>query len=216
MKCPRCGNEVVGNFCNKCGLDLRTANLNNKKKKKSGCFIAVIVVLCIIVAFFVLIGLIGSLSDDDSVASQSNVSSEEQKTPLEEKGYVEKGDSFESDTLKITVDDVSTDFTDYDNEYGFNSPSDGMKYIMASFTYENIGEEGDVYASIYDFDCFADNASCEQAYGLDDSNFMNVNLSPGRNVSFKVYFQVPVNSQSIDLEYKESVWNDNRVKIKIQ
>ena len=87
---------------------------------------------------------------------------------------------------------------------------------MVSFTFENIGESGDKYVSIYDFDCYADDASCEQEYSLDDSSFINTNLSPGRNVSFKTYYIVPVDTKSIELEYKESMLDDDRVKIKIQ
>ena len=183
----------------------------------------------IIIFFFIILGMNISDKEIDTV-EENNVYEEktekeveedlktetEMLDPLEEKGYIESGESFTIDNLKITLNESSTDFQDYENEYGWNTPSEGMKYVMASFTYENIGDSGDEYVSIYDFDCFADNANCEQTYSIDESNFINTNLSPGRNVSFKVYFEIPQNTQSIELEYKESVWNDNRVKIKIQ
>ena len=90
-----------------------------------------------------------------------------------------------------------------------------MKYIMASFTFEN-NSDTDKYVSIYDFDCYADNTTCEQKYSLDDNNFINANISSGRNVSFKVYFMVPIDAQSIELEYETSIWSNKKVVIKLQ
>lgn len=127
--------------------------------------------------------------------------------------YVMVGDTVNVNNIEIAVSDADLDFQDYDNEYGYNSPQDGMKYVKVSFTYTNIGNS-DNYASIYDFKCYADNQTCEQAYGLDDSGFMNTNLSPGRSVSFSTYYQVPINSQSIELEYS-SLWGSDNVVIKL-
>lgn len=132
-----------------------------------------------------------------------------------EPDYVTVGSTFEVEGLQITVDDASTDFQDYEDEYGFHTPADGMKYIKVSFTYNNVGKS-DKYASIYDFKCYADNQTCEQEYGLDDSSFMNTNISSGRSVSFSVYYTVPVNSQSIELEYAANIWTDEKVLIKLQ
>ncbi len=90
-----------------------------------------------------------------------------------------------------------------------------MKYVMASFTFENTGSS-DEYVSIYDFDCYADNATCEEKYGLDDSDFINTNLSSGRSVTFSVYFAVPTDAQSIELEYETDYWTENKAIITIQ
>lgn len=128
--------------------------------------------------------------------------------------YAMVGDTVNVNNIEIAINDADLDFQDYDNEYGYNSPQDGMKYVKASFTYTNIGNS-DNYASIYDFKCYADNQTCEQAYGLDDSGFMNTNLSPGRSVSFSTYYQVPINSQSIELEYS-SLWSTDNTIIKLQ
>ena len=72
------------------------------------------------------------------------------------------------------------------------------------------------YVSIYDFDCYADNTICEQKYGLDDCDFINTNLSSGRNVTFKTYYSVPVDAQSIELEYETNVWTNEKAIIKLQ
>lgn len=140
---------------------------------------------------------------------------EEEKEEEKEKNELTVGSTFEKKGLKITVNDANLDFTDYSDEYGMYDPADGMKYIMASFTFENNGDS-DAYVSIYDFDCYADNTSCEQAYLPDDSDFMNTNLSPGRNISFQTYYSVPVDSKSIELEYETSVWTGEKAVIKLQ
>ena len=104
---------------------------------------------------------------------------------------------------------------DYEDEYGYNAPNDGMKYVMCAFTFENKGDS-DAYVSIYDFDCYADNTLCDQIYSLDDNDFMNTNLSSGRNVSFKTYYAVPVNANSIELEYETNAWTSEKVIIKLK
>lgn len=95
------------------------------------------------------------------------------------------------------------------------APAEGKCYIMASFTFENTGER-DAYVSIYDFSCYADNTSCEQKYLPDDSDFINDNLSPGRNVSFQTYYEVPMDAQEIELEYETNIWTNEKAIIKLQ
>ena len=93
--------------------------------------------------------------------------------------------------------------------------SDGQKYIAVSFTFENTGKD-DKYVSLYDFDCYADNKSCEQAFLPDDNDFINTNLSAGRGVSFTAYFTVPADSSTIELEYETNIWTDEKVILKVQ
>lgn len=139
----------------------------------------------------------------------------ESETAEVEANVVTYGHSFEANGFKITINETSSDFKDYDNEYGWNTPEEGMKYVMASFTFENTGNI-DSYVSIYDFECYADNELCEQVYNLDDSDFINVNLSSGRKVSFKTYYLVPELAKTIDLEYETNFWTDKKEVIKIQ
>lgn len=154
------------------------------------------------------------VSDTDTFNQESNETESSNVATTNSSGYAMVGDTVNVNNIEIAINDADLDFQDYDNEYGYNSPQDGMKYVKASFTYTNIGNS-DNYVSIYDFKCYADNQTCEQAYGLDDSEFMNTNLSPGRSVSFSIYYQVPINSQSIELEYS-SLWSSDNIIIKLQ
>lgn len=180
-----------------------------KKQSKKGK------VILTVVAFIVLISIFGG--NDDVVITNDEGEQGTAKVTEEAKDdkVVKAGGSFEKNGLKIIVNEISTDFQDYDNEYGWNTPEDGMKYIMVSLTYENNGSS-DAYVSIYDFECYADNAMCEQQYTLDNSDFINANISSGRNVSFKIYYAVPVNSESIELEYVADIWANEKVTILAQ
>ena len=85
---------------------------------------------------------------------------------------------------------------------------------MVSFTYDN-QSKSDKYASIYDFNCYADGTACEQVYLPDESDFINTNLSTNRNVSFRTYYEVPVNAEKIELEYETNMWTGNKVLIEL-
>lgn len=196
----------------------------NCRKKQSGKLKWIIIAIIALI----LIGSMAGGSDDEktdvgettnqSTNKNESISSNKESVvdAVEEKDeYIYVGDTFEKNGLKITLNDAVVDFQDYENEYGWNTPTDGMKYIMASFTFENTSDT-DKYVSIYDFDCYADNTNCEEKYGLDDDDFVNTNLSSGRNVSFKVYFEVPVDAESIELEYELNSWNSDKAIIKIQ
>ncbi len=185
----------------------------------------------IVVVVFVIIGSVGGGSDSATDVTDANETAKTEETETaageteaaedtadaeETDDRVTVGSTFETGDLRITVDSADTDFTDYEDDYGIYAPNDGMKYIKVSFTFENVGESGDEYVSIYDFDCYADNVSCEQKYSLDSDNFINTNLSAGRQVSFSTYYEVPVDAQSIELEYTENMFTDSKVMIVIQ
>lgn len=129
---------------------------------------------------------------------------------------ISPGYTFDADGLQVTITDFDLDFTDYLDEYGLYTPADGMKYIMVDVAYKN-NSDSDKYVSIYDFQCYADDTDCEQAYGLgDDNSSLNANISSGRKTSYKIYFTVPIDSQDIELEYETSIWTGNKEIIKLQ
>ena len=160
----------------------------------------------------------GNVQEVVNVQSSKTSNNENQEATnevTEEKtNEVTVGNSFEARGLKVTLNDANTDFTDYDDEYGVYKPEDGYKYISASFTFENTGDS-DRYVSIYDFDCYADGTLCEQSYNF-GGDFINANISSGRNVSFDTYYVVPVESNSIELEYTSNIWTNEKVIIKIK
>lgn len=192
---------------------------NNKSEKHTGSWFAIIY---FIIAFLVFTSSYGNKEENtvidttDGTTQQIQVEKTSEEIKSEEPSTEEKlkkGQSFEKDGLKVTIDDVNTDYTDYDKNWF--SPDEGKKYIKVSFTYENTSDSGDKYVSIYDFECYADNALCEQSYNF-GGDFINANLSKGRNVSFSTYYVVPIDASTIELEYSANIWTGEKVVVKVQ
>ena len=133
-------------------------------------------------------------SGSDTSVDNSNASGASDKTGTESDNVVMVGGSFEKDGLKGTVNDADTEFTDYDDPYGFYKPGDGKKYVKADFSFENNGKS-DAYVSSADFSCYADNESCDQSFIASVNEFSGDTLSTGRKINFSVVFAVPVDSQ---------------------
>lgn len=223
--CKHCKSEIPlgAKVCPQC-----------RKSQGMGCLPKVLIAI-------VVLGVIGTIfggNDNDSDSKKvadSSVASEVKTTSKAEKDTTKAddttdatestenpnaqltvGSTFEKNGLKITVNDANLDYYQYiDDEYGFSAPADGKRLVMASFTFENTGKS-DAYVSIYDFDCYADNTSCDQSFISDDNGFINGNISPGRNVSFQTYYEVPINAQSVELEYETNIWTNEKAIIKLQ
>lgn len=148
-------------------------------------------------------------SGSDTSVDNSNASGASDKTGTESDNVVMVGGSFEKDGLKGTVNDADTDFTDYDDPYGFYKPGDGKKYVKADFSFENNGKS-DAYVSSADFSCYADNESCDQSFIASVNEFSGDTLSTGRKISFSVVFEVPVDAESIELEYTANIWSSEK------
>ena len=205
--------------------------INDKTKRHIGSWFAIIFSVLFIITGGTIISCSGSIGQTEPqdtvievnsniVTSEENTNSESLESEKEEiaeneNNYYTEGQSFETSNLKITINSVDLDYDDYDDEYGWYTPEEGMKYVYVSFTYENIGDT-DAYASIYDYDCYADGALMEQTYNF-NGDFINANLSSGRNVSFETCYVVPVDAQEIELEYSELIsWSDEKIIIKLQ
>lgn len=204
--------------------------LTNKNTKNGTCIGGLVCSVIGIGIFLIFVLLIGSSSDSDSVKKVENTSSKqievekEETEPIsnekenveveekEEKGFFTAGESFDAKGLVVTINELNSEFTDYDDPYGFNELEDGKKYIKASFTFEN-NSDSEKYVSIYDFDCYADGTTCEQHYSF-GGDFINTNLSPTRNVSFDTYYIVPADCEVIELEYKINMFSDEIVLIR--
>ena len=170
------------------------------------------VILCLIVfAMFAM----GSGSDGKTSVDNSNAKEAADQSKDGKDNIVQVGGSFEKKGLKFTVTDGDINYIDYDNPYGWYSPSDGMKYVKADFTFENMGNN-DIYVSQYDFNCYADNTNCDQKFMTSGNEFLGGNISAGRQVSFSVVFEVPEAAESIELEYKANIWSSEKVIIKLK
>lgn len=214
-------------LCKHCQTEIpKKAKVCPNCRKKQGGIGKWIVIVVVVLLLLTMCGSDGDSDDNNSVNNtgtvennaDANDSNKETNSKDEQisnqNNVVNAGDSFESNGLKVTVNEVSIDFTDYEDEYGLYTLEDGMKYIMVSFTYENTGNS-DAYVSIYDYDCYADGTLCEQSYYF-GGDFVNANISSGRNVSFETFYVVPEDATEIELEYTSNIWTSEKVIIKIQ
>ena len=222
-KCKYCKTEIDkgAKICPNC----------KKKQKGKGGLIAIIVIVLIIGAAAGAgknkkSNIDNSNATDKAETIISNTSSESSKDTKEktETSTVEEppkddavlvGGSFEDKGLKFTVNDATIDYQ-FEDKYDMYKLEDGFVYLLVDFTFENTGD-GDKYVSIYDFKCYADNSACEQEYVTSETgDFINTNLSSGRNISFKTLYAVPADAESIELEYEADVWSDEKVLVKIK
>jgi hypothetical protein len=191
-------------------------NCRKKQKGKGGIIALIIVILIVIIACSS--GNKDTASVDNKNTDNKVSDAETDTTQSEEEisgNIVGLGESFEANGLKVTVDDVNTEYQVKDDEYNLYKLDEGLKYVAVSFTFENTGDT-DAYVSIYDFDCYADNTACEQQYLPDGGDFVNTNLSSGRNISFTTYYAVPTDAKTVELEYTSNVWTDEKVIISVQ
>ena len=155
------------------------------------------------------------VSKNDNNSSKNEAKKESQK----DDGVLRKGGVFEQDGLKLKFVDSKLNYKPSDDEYGFNKPSKGNKYIACTFKFKN-NDDSDKYVSIYDFDCYADNKSCNQEFITTDdfknNDFMNDNLSKGREVTFTTFYQVPKKAKKIQLEYEPNMWSDKKLIIEVK
>lgn len=106
-------------------------------------------------------GLVDNNSNTNDVNSDSVAGTNNDKDYI-----ISAGNVFEANGLKITINEINANYTDYDDPYNMRSPKEGYKYISVSFTYENTSKS-DSYVSIYDYDCYADGSLCKQSYYFD-------------------------------------------------
>lgn len=147
---------------------------------------------------------IGSGSDKASVSSDS--ASDNSKTTTQkadEPVKVKVGETLTTNTLKITY---KSSADDKGAEY-FPAAS-GNKIIKLTFEIENISST-DQIVSVYDFKCYSDDVA-SSAYYYGDNGLSTTTLSAGRKATGNVYFEVPQNANSIDVEYETNYWSGNK------
>ena len=147
---------------------------------------------------------IGSGSDKASVSSDS--ASDNSKTTTQkadEPVKVKVGETLTTNTLKITYKSSADD-----KGAQYFPAASGNKIIKLTFEIENISST-DQIVSVYDFKCYSDDVA-SSAYYYGDNGLSTTTLSSGRKATGNVYFEVPKNANSIDVEYETNYWSGNK------
>lgn len=114
------------------------------------------------------------------------------------------GDIIETNDVRISYVKCS----EYISDNMFIEPKEGNRFIYIELELENISNT-DQTASVFSFNCYADGKSCEAFYGLDDE--LSATMSPGRKAKGKIGFEVPKDAQTIEVEYEDNVWTQNKL-----
>lgn len=184
-----------------------------KKKSKAP------IIIGIIAGVIVLIIIIGALSggNDDKKTVQSADSStsanveenSENQEPKDEK--VKAGSTVTLSDYKVTFISCDTNYTKYESYF---APEKGNKVVRAEFEFENTSDSD---VSLSGFECYADNKKCEGYYGADDDISPTLeSVSPGRTFKAIVYYEVPKDSKSVELEMEDDIWGDSKTVFVIE
>ena len=185
-----------------------------EEKQKKGMAIAGIILS--IIAIFIVNSMNSAIFDSvndafspdtDITISNSSTSPQNSSESTSTETTCSVGQTIQNKDLKITFLSLDDNFAGYSKYADVKS---GYKIIKATFEFENISNT-DQLASSYDFNCYADGYDCESFYSVDDSDFSS-SLSSGKKSIGSVYFQVPANANSINLEYETNMWTGSKLE----
>lgn len=184
----------------------------NCKRKQTSLIVRlckVVAIFCIAVILLVYCSNVNSAhekNDKDKnpvkVSSSENASNNE--NPVSNRFNV--GDVLETKDFRISY--ISSEQYVSDNE--FIQPKEGYVYWRFEFKFENISDADKTVSSMADWECYADNANVDQTW-IGNENGLDASLSPGRTTQGAVYFEVPANASSIELEYDINFWENNKI-----
>lgn len=163
-------------------------------------FLSVFMAITVIFTFAVF--AIGSSDDSSTSVSQGDGTNTNSSTNSNGNVTVNVSDVLKTSNLEITYNECG----DFKNHSQYLAPKSGYKYIYIDLTAKNIGE-ADAYISVFEFKCYADDVAMEAHYEDDD---ISATLSAGRSTTGRVYFEVPVDAESIEIEYETDFWDSQK------
>lgn len=165
--------------------------------------LSVLLAVCVLATFAVF--AVGSSDDSSASVSQDDGATVNNNDSTENKNLsVKVGDVLTTDTLKITFADCG-EYTDYDEYFG---PKSGNKVVYLKLEAENISST-DTYLSMFEFSCYADDVAAEE-YIYGDNLFSTDVISSGRKMSGYMYFEVPKDAETIEVEYETDYWDNQK------
>ncbi len=164
--------------------------------------LSIILAVCVLATFAFF--AVGSSDDNSASVSQGDGVTDNNSSTENETLTVNVGDVLTTDSLKITYL-ACEDYTDY-NEY--LGPKAGYKVVALKLEAENISST-DTYLSMFDFSCYADDVTMEE-YLYGEELFSTDIISSGRKMSGYIYFEVPKDAESIEVEYETDYWNNQK------
>lgn len=162
-----------------------------KKKQESGCLV------WIVAALFLLIFI-------PAIAGSGE--KENQKQQVLNKSYV-VGNSLTHED--ITINYISADKYVSDNQ--FMQPTEGTEYYRVEFEFTNNGSSDLTISSMVNWNCYADGYLVNQTW-INTDDDLSGTLSSGKKLKGALYFEIPLDAKSVELEYKNNIWLEDKIK----
>lgn len=168
--------------------------------------IALLLALVVLSSFMLFAVGSGESSDNEApiISNDEDILVDEDTTDDNSKNYtLHVRDVITTDKIKLSY--LSTgEYTSYSS---YSAPKSGYEIIYINVTAENVGTS-DIYISTGSFHCYADDVAMESYYCSDGS--LSATISSGRSATGKVYFEVPVDADEIEIEYELDYLNDSK------
>lgn len=234
IKCPECRKEISDKAtnCPNCGSPVNIGNTNSDpvvshipdepqktKKKKGGCLTTILKVIGILVIIIIVINILLGGSDNSKettatktgeIASSDDSSEIKDKESSDEEEIIDNvfhvGDVIEAEDCKISFLSAS----EYDTENMFLQPKDGYTYYQMEFEFENTGDSDLALSSMLGWTCYADDYKVDQTW-IGDENGLDGSVSPGKKSKGSIYFEIPKDAESIELEYETNFWTEDKI-----
>jgi hypothetical protein len=197
--CKHCQSEIPAKakVCPNC----------RKKQGGMGCLGVILLVVGILIFLFAFIGMMGGSGSKDKNPQKVGEAESGDSTETEEPSNVfQVGDLVETDNFRITYESAS----EYEPDNEFLQAKDGYTYWEFKFKFENISDTDQTVSTLMDWECYADNSKVDQSW-IEADNGLDATLSAGREAEGAVYFEVPTDAESIELEYDINFWQSDKI-----
>lgn len=197
--CKHCQSEIPAKakVCPNC----------RKKQGGMGCLGVILLVVGILIFLFAFIGMMGGSDSKDKNPQKVGEAESNDSAEAEEPSNVfQVGDIVETDNFRITYESAG----EYEPDNEFLQAKDGYTYWEFKFKFENISDTDQTVSTLMDWECYADNSKVDQSW-IEADNGLDATLSAGREAEGAVYFEVPTDAESIELEYDINFWQSDKI-----
>lgn len=198
--CKNCGKIFTSDLgvCPECLTPVKKVNGKRLAEIIAFCCMAIVPIIVIV-----------SLISVDYSETAFGVSSANSSVGASASGTILQnltvGSTLSAKGLNITL--VKVENWESDNQ--FIQPKNGKKFIRAYFKLENTNNSSR-YLGSFDFTCYADNVKTDMSVYGDiyggDSLALGTEVSGGRILQGYIYYEVPINAKSIQIEYDSDWW----------
>lgn len=193
------------------------------KDRKRGTAIAGLICSIVGVVFFLFAFLVA-----DSILSSVDEEGPKKVETVEQS-------EVETDSESANADDSSEEVTEVDNSFSvgevvetsdfrisflsaeeyvsdnqFIQPKEGYAYYKMEFEFENISDSDKSVSSMIGWNCYADSYKADQTW-IGDDNGLDASLSAGKKTKGAVFFEIPKDAQSVELEYETNFWTEDKL-----